>query len=1700
MRGLFGLFAALLVAGPALAQTGLPEATLDADTLPAAADGATLLHVTTAGRFAITVKSASGTALDLVDMITGPTPRAGAPGARDGRLDLLLDVGTYKLRTHPAANATGTAHLHVAPFRPAGDTEAVPHDAERDATLADLQQRSFWLKVAGNQPIRLEAAGRALADVRLWRNGRDLMAVTPEQSQIEPAHGHPLRDFLLTDRLPPGVYLVTAYGGPPIPWADGDTDTPFHLRTGASQALRPGWVGSHVGPFGTEVFAAAGSDDLVRLSMQGPASLTVDGAEDGIDRKARVPQAELRTAPSKQDHTVVVAAPEGEAFQLRSQELGQATALYQEGDWWVTASSAGFGGDDLPATFILARREHAGFLHVVGSNAPEIGPDAGWRQRFTLRGRVDVLFHNTAGGKIALTLAGVPIAPPVLTALDTITDVPPAGPPEVWDVPEGWYKLSVRPQRRAEGVADMTIGRPGAAVKLGPPGPASPSLTFGVQHLAWQEQLELFGNAAPDARFGLTWEATPLDSAARPVRIGQRAGQATDIPLRAGQGTLTALELGTGPVPVSYDPVEGLAHLPASDHPREVSLFWHAPEEAAETPAPEPESEQPVLHDRIARYFDFAEDTARSFSLDVAQGGLFRVETLGRLHTSGAIGSHFVPELQTAEANGIGQNMLLQGWLRAGTYHVDVTAKQSFGHAGVVARPAPLATTQPLQPGRVARATLTAGSGLLVPIEIKDAGPYRLDLLGLDRVFEARLEDAGGWPLAVSAPLQTTTQDLTAGRYRLLVMPQATDARAVIRLTPVPPPPQLAGHGPHTLPFGTPQDYTWREPAGRGDPRAPDDWRFTLAAQADVTLSVSDGMDAVLLGADGRQAAHIVGGTPFQGVLQPGAWRLEARSQGRNDRLDYQISLQAGQLQPGIPTSVNLPGQVRFNLAEPRVASLTSFGGVPVRAVLRDPDGRVLGRYGARADDWNVAISTLLQPGAYTLDLDSAVPPGERPTPRNRNDAAGPPDPDAAASGDADGSDAPDQDAAQSRADSGDAPDQQEDRDAGPAGGAATTVTLSIPDEAPAETLGDAPLLLAGGLVHHLGLQQPAAGQLVVAGAAAAAPLALSLERQDANGAWRSLASGQGRAPVVAVPADAQPGQWRLSVWAVDGGNEAIRAAARLASLPAAPGAPRLGAFALPGIADSLAVAHVAAASPALLSLAGEPGIRVADWPGHAAHVPEGGLVAPQSADFWLVASQKAKITLTPLPASSPVALTLAQGELAGLPRQAGALTAWVAEAQGQPGFAPGPASAVSEDGAVAVVTGGTASLRVADDADRLRVTARPVALQQAQSATLHGSLDATLPAASATELALDPALHVLRLALPPGTAAIAGWPDRDAIAVWAGRAPVSRTLEGRWPRLLLVNTNQAPAAVSVAQDALAAADTLGPDRVFRRFFGAAGSLELPVSATAGQSLVVAGDARGVFTAQDGRVQRGTRLKLAGPGRLTLEHRAGLSAVWLEGPGAMPWPRPAPTRLAMPGTVALSGAAMRLSVLQPEPALLRVRTDAPVLLGVAGETPSLFPAGAVFSRYVPAGETDLLVAAAQDGPLSGRLDASAAPVHPAHEGLGAPVAAAPGDSVLFGFTLAVPKRIGIGVQAQPDRVSLTLLDAGGHEVAKGAAMLRDLQAGSYILQASVPSDGPATLIRPAIVGLAPRPDAPPPDVVQYYRELAGLTAPNGRKP
>ncbi len=63
------------------------------------------------------------------------------------------------------------------------------------------------------------------------------------------------------------------------------------------------------------------------------------------------------------------------------------------------------------------------------------------------------------------------------------------------------------------------------------------------------------------------------------------------------------------------------------------------------------------------------------------------------------------------------------------------------------------------------RASLQAGTGLSVPVTIAVRGPLPADAAGAEPdVFNARLDDAGGWPLTAPGPLDTLEQAFAPGR------------------------------------------------------------------------------------------------------------------------------------------------------------------------------------------------------------------------------------------------------------------------------------------------------------------------------------------------------------------------------------------------------------------------------------------------------------------------------------------------------------------------------------------------------------------------------------------------------------------------------------------------------------------------------------------------------------------------------------------------------------------------------------------------------------------------------------------------------------------------------------------------------------------------------------------------------------------------
>jgi hypothetical protein len=1492
----------------------------------------------------------------------------------------------------------------------------------------------------------------------------------------------------------------------------------------------------------------------VHLAADSPGADT-QSVELAKNDKARVTLLDLAGKPTQPRFVTLQAAP-GQAFTLRpltaAQSIGATplnpVSVAQSGRYWLAVQEPANGGDEVPAAAMLvnfhldANGARTGSAEVLASpGVPAIGPGQAWRSRFNLRGPTALLFHVTAAVTVVVRAEGPALAAHITTPTGAVMNATGNGVAAAnWALSPGWYTLVLTPNAQAFGILDLTLGPPG----LIPPtpetaGPEAPVLPLGERMVAPQNSLAVLVNREPDGEAGLLARPVPLELADGPVLQTQPPGAAASLAVHASTaGIMVLRDLAGGP-PITTQPVEAgstsTVALPLADHARTLALAL-LPAPSSAVPAPAPSQALTAVQDGQPTFLDLDRDQQASFALTVGQGGLFQVQTIGRLKTAGHIGTAFIPDLAEAAANGVGQNMLLQRYLRAGQYRLDVTAQESAGHLGISATEAPLSEGAELLPNGSVRATVTPGHAVAFPIQIAAAGRYHLDLLGDGRQFTARLEDSDGWPLLAAGDLSSIDQDLGAGRYRLIVQPPSVEARVVARLQPIGQPVALTGHGPHPLPFDAPQSLEWREPQNRDDPRLPDVWTFTLRGSATVALNLhGDGMEVALEAepsdTNKPPLGRLIAGTPLKLTLPAGQYRIAARSLGRNDRLSYTVTLHADELQPDAPRRVSLPADVSFAIATRRVVALTSFGRVPLRAELRDEAGHVMARAAGRTDDWNIAVSRELPAGRYHLALALLAPPAgsqsdngseasessaatdqDQGSDNASNMTAGQDNSDQAGNGNDQADNGNDQ-----PSNSNDQASNTNDQDNGSASGdqAApdkspphTEITLHLPADQPDVALpADGALVLTAGGVQHVTLPAAPGGSLLVATTEAPVEQILALEQRTADGQWQTVAQSQGLAPIVAVPV-AEPGiARRLTVWAVDGGTLPDHVAARIVTaVPAPIGAVPLSPVAVTGVSHKWYAAAVADPGAEMLQIEGaDAGLLATSAPGQPAAPPDNGTIVAQSDTVWLLAPQPVVPTLAMIRTVADSALVVAvpaggRATLPLAPAADGTLCSYLAESGlGQPGLDAGRGMGVAPGSALALCGEATLHAWNADGPEPLRLRLRRFDLALQPEAAVDHVFSGVLPPRTALNLRLPSGVKRLDVSLPPGAALVAGPRQPNAVTVWAGDTALSRSLAGDWTDALLLNTGATPAPVALSLTTGVMPGTLAAGEVYRRFFGANGSFVLPVTAGSGQHLVLAGNATATVMLPDGQVRHGRSIKLDGPAQAVVTHDAGPLALWLEGPGSSPWPTMPPRDVSLPARLALDGSAMALRLSPGAPVLLRLSTTAPAILAIGSDAPMLFAKGVATARYLPAGETVLHLLAPQDGPLSGSLELAGTPVIRQAEGVGAPVAVPPGGAAVFGFTVTAAGPVGLGVRAEPDRVTARLLDEHGATIAQGVSMLRQLAPGRYLLEASVPPDAPTTVVRPAVLGTVPHPNPPPPDVIRSLLLAAGFAPPENAR-
>lgn len=1727
--------AAVLTAAVAVAQAP-PKitATLTRTSVPAAGRQEAIATVSAFGYYAFTVASPQGTALQLVDRMAGPGRQSGESGSFDGRLDLFLDRGEYKLIAIGHEKASGNIKLEVHPFAElhAPQPPLLVELKPVDETLQDFQQASYWLQVDEARVVAIEAAGRNLADLRLWRDGTWLHEAVPEREPIEPKKGHPMNACRLSARLEAGLYLVTAYGGPGQPWSEDASEHPLHLRFGIPRLPQAGRQRMTVGPLGYDRFLAPADTTYFRIELfeARPAQLQVgqadpdrpfrnEGSVAEITKKSLPPAAEVEIGKTPDhDRIVTVRAEAGQPYILQQFEDSREYRFEHTGEYWISTVHSGHAEDSVDATVIVARWTRSGqdrgaFLDSV----VEIDGNQGWSRRCNLLDTMDVFLKVGAKGRYELLSRGVDATfriEPFFTSRPENYESPKARPSgSTWDLDAGFYVLSVFPDTK--GILDVVVRPYGvlayALEKLGKEAgaqqtPLRATALFPKVNLESDDYYLAYLNKQPGVRAGVVLRSLPLDLS-EPLPVSQRPGEELKTSFKAGErGTLRARDEAGTLIDVSVDGgqprkeavvEEGEHTLSVSNAGAATIVYSLALEPArlqAAAPLPPVPAEAiealpkfPTLTAAAPIFLDMESSESATFLVRADAPALYRLETSGLLATEGNVRTRTVLSLDRQSANGVGRNFLIQQYLREGDYQLTVQPQgASAGHLGVKLEKTTVADGGLLAPSVPARISLPAGQGVAYRFEIAARGEYHLRTLGLGHDFRCRIEDADRWPIEPPNISADITRTFEPGAYRLVLLPEDVMTRRVTVLEKVPEPLRFAGHGPHQLPLDRQVDHVWEQVADGGTQTA-DVWEFSLPATArtQVDLSAEMNGDLELVGGDGAgKVAALTLGKGWSGELKAGIYRLSVVCARDNNQVGYRLGVKPGPLVAGLTREIVAPDSIGLAVGRAGLVELSSFGSEDVRAVLLSPKGRVLAANDDRPDDWNFHIATHLEPGNYTLRV--------LPVATGRATCA-----------------------VSMRTP-----------------GEAVEPLLSVPGRRDIET---------GQAAHVVPLQLPAGADLLVASVRSAESVGCVLEAQSDKG-WRPLVTRVGRDLRLEVPLRGPElaggaAALRMRIWSVDQRGLTARLVAA-AVAPAAVGESALG--------TGIDLAPVAGSDPpvgAALVRLDRPGmfllsaaeVRATSRTACAAEPGAGEAVAAAGSSLWLVgdlapgARASVRGSRTIVEAGGSVAISVPAGEpavcdLGGAGTRtvlalAGSMTGQpgvrIVERAQPTGTVSGPvAMAIGRHGAVAVAVGVRQAAAAVWQAEP-SIEPIDVRLQQFSyrdhppEAAPFGTLTGSVAGLDSAAYLLPPGSKRLQLALGEGIVAVLSGEKGVESVHWAGGPAFAESLDTTATRMILLRAGGDRGSFSVNILPLpqgVASLTMGTERPFESVEATSGILRLTVPKLDAPSdrpytVYIRGASDAVFLGADGRVRRGREMTVGGSGgTLLLSHGPGRVLCWMARSGGLAealWGlvgNLTATTVDPPTTVALHGKAMLVRVTLGRPAMLHLRTATPVATRLArpeGEPElEVHPNGCSLDAYLPSGSAELGLRAVSGIELAGSAELTATGLTSIDEGLGPEVLLPPGETRAFSFKVTREGPVGVGVRADSDTVTCTLLDGAGRRLGSGVVLMTKLAPGEYVLTLRAPARSAPAKVRPAVVGIRPPDTGPPPEVVRKYLELA----------
>lgn len=446
---------------------------VEPNTVPAIERHQAVVTVDRPARYSFSTHSEQGVLMQLVDRMNGVIGSAGSAGIADGRMDLLLDVGTYLMSIEGHERASGNVQIEAMEFEEYEPVLLPQYDVALQQ-IADLQVKRFWLDIAQNQPFHLEVMGRHLADAVIMVGGDFVVDVPATRSVREAEPGKPMQLIEFHGRLGKGRYQVVCFGGEARPWSVSDAATPLYLRWGVPQLAPNSHRRMVVSPFGHDSWWAPGVSDFVQISRQEKrlTKLTRSAYQPGqsrfeyvryaaIDKQSRIPSCSDTGALGTGTQWVSVEAEPGSVVDLRVLHRQHQVSLDRDkGDVFIAVHQSEQGVDAMDLTAMIS---HPDLTEPVRFQGPMVSASQPLRRKINLNGPTSFFLEVVEDGTYTLILndddnamVDFSVVPALVEGSSRQVQPVYVLPGTPVDLIEGLYLVRMRPIRK--GIADFTLG------------------------------------------------------------------------------------------------------------------------------------------------------------------------------------------------------------------------------------------------------------------------------------------------------------------------------------------------------------------------------------------------------------------------------------------------------------------------------------------------------------------------------------------------------------------------------------------------------------------------------------------------------------------------------------------------------------------------------------------------------------------------------------------------------------------------------------------------------------------------------------------------------------------------------------------------------------------------------------------------------------------------------------------------------------------------------------------------------------------------------------------------------------------------------------------------------------------------------------------------------------------------------------------